>query len=234
MTPKILYHYTTIQTLALILESKKIRFNSIDNMDDLTEPLSKDLGNVGSLVLVSCWTDTSEEDIAQWSLYANNGKGCRIELPSDLFIFKSDKEKSDFLRFENNLYFLINTPFQIEYVKDFETKAIRKKDTFDFSHIGKTKHERWTFQSEWRYIIYQMPREMFDSIDSLKYHELMDFEFKHHYYDMEIRKEAFEQMKIVLGPSVSEADKIIVKALVSAHNKDATVSNSALEIKLKK
>lgn len=32
-----IYHYTSIETLALILQSKKIRFNSLKNVDDINE-----------------------------------------------------------------------------------------------------------------------------------------------------------------------------------------------------
>jgi len=36
-----IYHYTTINNLALILASKKIRFNRLDNVDDLEESFYK-------------------------------------------------------------------------------------------------------------------------------------------------------------------------------------------------
>nr|DAM00903.1 MAG TPA: ADP-ribosyltransferase [Caudoviricetes sp.] len=32
-----IYHYTSIETLALILDSQKIRFNRLDRVDDLEE-----------------------------------------------------------------------------------------------------------------------------------------------------------------------------------------------------
>lgn len=41
------YHYTNIDTLALILKYKTIRFNSLENVDDLEEVKSSDLGDVG-------------------------------------------------------------------------------------------------------------------------------------------------------------------------------------------
>ena len=34
-----LYHYTNIETLALILKNRTIRFNSLDRMDDLQKKL---------------------------------------------------------------------------------------------------------------------------------------------------------------------------------------------------
>ena len=42
-----LYHYTNIETLALILSNHTFRFRSLDQMDDLQEKETSDLKNVG-------------------------------------------------------------------------------------------------------------------------------------------------------------------------------------------
>lgn len=237
MIPNTLYHYTTIETLALILKSKKIRFNSINNLDDLTEPLSKDLGNIGNLALVSCWTDSREESIAQWNLYSKNGKGCRIELPSDLFSSEIGQKSNKFISLDKelNLLYPVNNLFQIEYKSNIELKSIRTEDKWDFTFIGKTKNNQWAFQCEWRFILYQLSKKMFDTISNLHIRELKDFSFKYDYYDMEIKPEVFQQMKILLGPETTEAEEIIVKALTSKYNQDATINISKLKeiIKLK-
>ena len=44
---KYLYHYTNIETLALILKNRTIRFNSLDRMDDLQEQQTADVKNIG-------------------------------------------------------------------------------------------------------------------------------------------------------------------------------------------
>ncbi len=237
MIPATLYHYTTIETLALILESGKIRFNSIDRLDDLTEPFSKDFGNIGSLVLVSCWTDSSEESIAQWSLYSKNGTGCRIELPSDLFTKNIEHKSDDIFSIDKelNLLYPVNNLFQIKYKSSIELRNIRTEDKFDFSHLGKTKNEQWAFQREWRFILYQVSKKMLNSITDSQIQELKDFSFKYSYYDMEIRPEVFQKMKITLGPQTTDAEKIIVNSLTSKYNQTATVHFSKLReiIKLK-
>lgn len=237
MIPSTIYHYTTIETLALILKSGKIRFNSINRLDDLTEPLSKDFGNIGNLALVSCWTDLNEESIAQWSLYSKNGTGCRIELPSDLFTRNVGQKSDKYLSIDKelNLLYPVNNLFQIEYNSSVELNNIRKEDKFDFSDIGKTKNKQWAFQNEWRFILYQLSKKMFDSIENSQIRELKDFTFKYDYYDMEIRPEIFQKMKITLGPETTEAEEIIVNALISKYNAKATVEISKLKeiIKLK-
>lgn len=59
-----IYHYTSLESLALILQNKTIRFNRLDKVDDLEE------GNVESLgikfckyIFVSCWTEDENENI---------------------------------------------------------------------------------------------------------------------------------------------------------------------------
>ena len=38
-----LYHYTNLESLALIISSNSIKFNNLSNMDDLEEGLSSDV-----------------------------------------------------------------------------------------------------------------------------------------------------------------------------------------------
>ena len=80
-TPKYLYHYTSLETLALILENRTIAFNSLLNVDDVEEAETADLANFGKYVYVSCWTDVESESIAMWNLYTPNMQGVRIKLP---------------------------------------------------------------------------------------------------------------------------------------------------------
>ena len=81
-----LYHYTSIETLALILKNGTIKFNRLDTVDDLEEAgYTSDGMQLGKYMFVSCWTKSSEENIALWSMYADKGKGIRIELDEDMF-----------------------------------------------------------------------------------------------------------------------------------------------------
>lgn len=42
-----LYHYTSVDSLALILKNRTIRLNSLDKMDDLQEQKTSDINNFG-------------------------------------------------------------------------------------------------------------------------------------------------------------------------------------------
>lgn len=79
-----IYHYTSIETLALILKHKTIRFNRLDRMDD---PCEKNFiinqMNWSPYTYVSCWTENPAESIPQWHIYTDGGIGVRIGLDKD-------------------------------------------------------------------------------------------------------------------------------------------------------
>lgn len=83
--PECLYHYTSLDKLALILKSQKIRLNSLDKMDDTQEQRGRDVGDIGKFVFVSSWTADSDESIPMWKMYTDPGCGVRIRLRSNPF-----------------------------------------------------------------------------------------------------------------------------------------------------
>ncbi len=81
-----LYHYTSIESLALILKNRTIRLNPLDKMDDLQEQETADVKNLGRFVFVSSWTEASDESIPMWKMYTNPSSGVRIKLRRNPFI----------------------------------------------------------------------------------------------------------------------------------------------------
>ena len=76
-----IYHYTNIDTLALILKNRTIRFNRADFVDDLEEGIIESHGiNFGKYTFISCWTENQEESIPLWKMYTNGTSGVRIGL----------------------------------------------------------------------------------------------------------------------------------------------------------
>ena len=65
----LIHHYTNINTLALILKHKTIRFNRLDRVDDISEAQSFGKYNLAKYLFVSCWTDSATESIPQWHMY---------------------------------------------------------------------------------------------------------------------------------------------------------------------
>lgn len=97
VVPDYLYHYTSINSLASILMSKKIRFASLASVDDLQEQWINDLDQKGLVksCFVSCWLDEQKESIPMWKMYGDNMHGVRISLPSDLFpVYRISPEES--------------------------------------------------------------------------------------------------------------------------------------------
>lgn len=80
-----LYHYTSIETLALILKERTVRFNSLDKMDDRQEQMTADINNIGQFCYVSSWTDDADESIPMWNMYATLDSGIRIRLRKNPF-----------------------------------------------------------------------------------------------------------------------------------------------------
>ena len=80
--PSTLYHYTNLETLALILENRTIRLMPLTGVDDRQESMTADSSRIASFVFVSCWTDDSKESIPMWRMYASLEAGVRIALPS--------------------------------------------------------------------------------------------------------------------------------------------------------
>ncbi len=81
-----LYHYTSLETLALILSNQTICFNNLLYVDDIEEAETKDMGKFGRFVYVSCWTDDEMESIPLWNMYTPNMHGVRIRMKT--FPFK--------------------------------------------------------------------------------------------------------------------------------------------------
>ncbi len=73
-----IYHYTTIENLALIFENNTLRLNSLAHVDDMEEGLVNTSKNMSKHLYVSCWTKNKNENIALWNMYSKNMKGIRI------------------------------------------------------------------------------------------------------------------------------------------------------------
>jgi hypothetical protein len=78
-------HYTSAESLALILKSKKLRFTRIDRLDDTLEAENLTGIQFGKYVFVSCWTEETEENLPQWHMYSGGMTGVRIQLPRNPF-----------------------------------------------------------------------------------------------------------------------------------------------------
>lgn len=256
-----LYHYTSIETLALILSGKKLRFNNLLNVDDPEEAVSKDLGNLGKYVLVNCWTANSEDILPMWSMYTKEMKGVRIKMKKNPFKkyyysagqyhFKTDVESCiDYSKISDKGHIVAECPtlVKVEYVDD-EEKLIpqtkfegENRITIALDPIGKYKRKYWAFQQEVRYKITAAPyslKELEKCKKPVDHCELMnrilDEKTPAPYKDffLELRDDAFDNMEILLGPKTTVSEDIIVKSLVEKYCDGFSVKVSKSRIKIK-
>jgi len=178
--PEYLYHYTNVETLALILKNRTIRFNSLDKVDDPQEQKTADIKNAGQFCYVSCWTDDATESIPMWNMYSGLASGVRIRLRKNPFKWHelTEQEHQQYTWLEPYTKTMIPFPQMVQkevysfpeedgsmlYKVDYsdEEKKLSPNmlysdeifDYLDFYVLGKCKSTYWAFQNEWRYILY--------------------------------------------------------------------------------
>ena len=241
-----IYHYTTIETLALILKNRTIRFNRLDKVDDMEEAMygSGDSNiMLGQYCFVSCWTKDDKENLALWKMYTNY-KGVRIGIDEDLFV--KHKVNDTFYSYFQELghiegdcvFMLPNNEAklqEIHYVTDNKSlisNLIKKEGdgiSINTKDMGCIKRDSWAFQNEYRFRLIAQPLnpELMDTNEkSNLFHSLMHLmdiiaksltqNYKVHteYVDLPMKLEVLNNIEIMLGPTTSLADKIIVETLL--------------------
>lgn len=182
-----IYHYTNIETLALILKNKTIRFNRLDQVDDLEEGQSECSGiKVGQYIFVSCWTEDPEESIPLWRMYTDKGVGVRIGLEKDMFktYTYNDGDVINGVTMEGKVKTLLSPEMlamtslfilpcfndgvfyrNMQYVPNvadaMKNAVTRNSDgsiSYELSKLGAFKNLRWSFQKESRFVLNIYPK----------------------------------------------------------------------------
>jgi hypothetical protein len=248
--PVCLYHYTSLENLALILESKKIRFSRLDKIDDLNEGVTSDQGQLGMYHFVSCWTDISEESIPFWNMYTPKMRGVRIKMPLDMFqlyevqgnpdngmyvdtshgkfsslIPQSEMHGQDHILSPTNIgEFLL----KIEYTGDeslIRPCVSSSLNTVGLGQLGKYKKLVWSFQSEWRYRVIALP--MASPPADGKYNN-PDYAERVSYYAMKNFSERRMSRECVYGTIRNDAFENMEVLLGPKHNESDKLILSAL------
>jgi hypothetical protein len=184
---ELIHHYTSIETLALILKSRKIRFNRLDRVDDVSESTAFGSVDLSKYLFISCWTDEQTESIPQWNMYTEGMRGVRISVPRPPFHYRPVEAPKGFpfeirgtavtpIPFEQLItsdYFILPTfvkdfEGRVEYIEDVAGKYAEMVNldvstsppTLNISSmfsLGRFKSARWKFQSEVRYSLFAMP-----------------------------------------------------------------------------
>ncbi len=241
---KFIYHYTSINSLALILSNQTIRFSALNTVNDLTEGKSADVGDLGMYLFCSCWTDHEKEHLPLWNMYTPNMRGVRIKLPCPIFPTYDNGKlfKNEDLFQESHMILPNREPFRrIIYTND--PNKIKPKSLVNIGNgfeginldgLGLYKDEIWDFEKEIRFCFNIFPkpktRKAHHSFNIDELTKLIDNRtpLGFNYYDLKIDNRSFEKMEITLGPKIIPGDKEIIESLIKRFNPKARVHASVL------
>lgn len=243
-----IYHYTSIENLALILKNKTLKFNSLSNVDDMEEGKTEDFGDLSKFVFVSCWSNSSEENIALWNMYSNKMSGIRIELESNDILFERLHDKSSLIKnvskLQENEYAWLweqdDKPLiKVDYTRKRTPKLVKRdEDNFPIiyiNNIASYKRSIWKFQKEVRFILIAAKTTNKSKVGILKaiLEETNTTAINANCLYLQLSEKSFKHMKILLGPHTEEYHRIMCEALVEKYlpNYSIPISNSNLQIR---
>ena len=127
------------------------------------------------------------------------------------------------------------------YLKSGKIKNESIKTSYEFENVGKYKRTVWSFQKEWRYIYYVSPMGLKEANPPTfeKHRELIrrieDREYKPAYTKMflELDDNSLENVEVLCGPRMNDAEKVIVKALLKEYCPNGIYKESKLKINRK-
>lgn len=233
-----IYHYTSIETLAKILSSKKIRFKSLRYVDD---PDEYDFGpsmspEVAKYFFVTCWTRQKEENMPQWIIYGNERHGVRIGMDEDMFKvheeyagpgkkryslfadndFKGKGFRPMFKLNDSNFLYDINYVNNLKEIRSHVLISDENSDYYNLESVAMVKSMDWKFQHECRFMICVTPHQ---EGYIMEFGEVLDElpPIEHDYFDIKLLDNAYSDMEIMIGPDVTEAEKFAVLGLMQKY-----------------
>lgn len=258
-TSPLLYHYTSIQVLALILNNRTIRFSKLSKVNDPLEgiPVMKGLNDY---LFVSCWSREHVENLYMWRMYAGLD-GVRIGLPEDIFTtFPKKPENVKIWDHEQDVKVSLvhgiqeapqgwkNINIIASFCHDIKEKQGHTmygpddmhyyKDDFVDSNIKFTHSSIPTVMSFAavgiaKIFYWQFEDEVRFRIpfkDKIPLKPEDRLDIVGDHIDVGVKDSAFNGIKVVVGPENGKANEIIVKALLKAVGiSDDNVTQSRIE-----
>lgn len=224
-----IFHYTTIETLALILKYKTIHFNRLDNVDDLEESMygsgSTNI-KLSKYVFVSCWTRTEQENLSLWKMYAGYD-GVRIAMEEDMFVSYPNEPFNTFNSFYKKLFYFGKDYVANQYTNKVELHKVdyidnpqqKAKDLLEFNDgeisikttdLGLFKRKEWAIQDEYRYKIQVLP---------------LNYDYVHSY--------SAEQLNGMDRMELTEANIELTPAILKSFCEDYVIDTNYIDIQLK-
>lgn len=254
--PDFLYHYTSIESLALILANRTLRFTRLDGVNDPEEASASDLPNAAMLVFASCWTAQHRESLAMWRMYTPNLQGVRIKLPNNPFagrymptIFEKGgaiqriNGKIEITRANNGMgivSYYVTGPNKIYYTDD---KAYRNGPclldegnqwSVQLHDLGMVKNTYWAFEEEWRYKVLATFSEAILQEPNPLSHPALDliaFPVQETAVFVPIDETSFDGMEVVLGPCATAGQEVIIRSLLEKFAPKAALKRSPINVR---
>jgi len=246
MAGKRLFHYTTIETLALILANRTIRFSRADKVNDVEELNVVDYPGVKSAVYISCWTQSEEESIPLWEMYASHSKGVRIALPGNMFAGESlPYLYRDYIPMTNclNFYYRVKKgdvmqwipfivgPIPVLYEINNEVSIVNS-DELLIDKVGTVKSTSWRFEKEHRFIL--IPDALWDAESKIfRLNKEYLNEPGDDYIDVRISDEAINSIEVTIAPCADNSQELIIEALLKMHTINGIHRKSTLHGKVR-
>ncbi len=243
-----LYHYTTLETLALILDTQKLRFSNLCGVDDPLEKyvnvkaFSRTNGeiqsvreNLGKCCFVSCWTREAEESIPMWDMYANRKTGVRIELPIDMFDLNYDINNIDKPKLKPLLDIkipkIMPELIEISYDRIEDPDLISDEWEIELDNLGRFKIPEWSFQKECRFRIFGSFDGKKESKRYYNINNMMGINYPNPVDDdaifFKLNDKAVSEIRVLIGPDMSKGQRILLEALMKRYKvADDRVKNS--------
>lgn len=254
--PDVLFHYTSIETLALILAHRTLRFSRLDEVNDPEEASASDLPNAATLVFASCWTAQARESLAMWRMYTPDMQGLRIALPNNPFAGRHEPVIFDKggatqrvdgeirINRQNGgpgiISYYVTGPNKIYYSDDPEYRNSPclsdegDRWTVQLHDLGMVKNTYWSFEDEWRYKVLATFSEAILREPKPSLHMALDlvrFPVIERAVFVPLDADCLQSAEVLLGPCVSPGQEIAVKALLAQYAPRATIKRSEIRVR---
>lgn len=236
-----LYQYTSLDTLAIILKEKNIKFSKLSFLDD---PLEKYISsiyipnnsslitiNVGDFCFVSCWSKNKNESIAMWDMYGDRKKGVRIGLPADML--DPNYDFNDYKNVSQHRLFECKEPIKktpelinILYDRTSDPLIVDKELNLDLDSLGRHKIKDWAFQEEYRFRIFAEYDERINKNAYLFSSEQAYNNFSFGKTISEscllygVKPSVISKIRIIIGPDMPKGQRYLLDSLIKDYGID--------------
>lgn len=159
-------------------------------------------------------------------MYGDSTHGVRIELDSDMFVIEGKNIAPHFFNDTfRSVYRIMAMPIlscgllrDIQYIDDVGViknnvfHDIASQKAIDFEEIGIYKGKDWAFQQECRFLFQMIP--LINGRVDVNYVFNYNISPELPYIDVPIKEDCLNQIQVMLGPKVTEAEETIVSSLM--------------------